>query len=619
MSNLPQPDVVKPARFRPLPSWLLAVLLLVLASLAYADSLSNPFLYDDIPLILQNPEIRSLDNLIPAIGLKESGFFLRARWTRKALQAAQWALAGPAPELYHATNIILHACVAILLFALIARLSGDRWLGWWSGALFAVHPILTDVVTPASGVRGLLAALFALLAVLLMDHARRSGGFRWIALAAISLYLSIASKEVGIIAVAGFILVDLYRRGLSEQSGQGRANLPTALRRIMGEQPLRYLGAIALVLIASAALVSQSTFSVYLQESGGSPSYYDANGEELGFTDRARLVGTGARLLLVPIGQSVDYFYDAMQIAAPGWTPLEVLDLGTLIALLVLTAIGLWRLNWIGFGGIWFLLFLAPTMGFIRWHEVFAERFLYLPAAGICVALAGLGVQLARKPGWGRPMLAFGVGVLVLLGSATVLRNRIWSSELSLWQDAVDRYPRSVRAHKGVANAYRESGDFELALMHYEKARTILPIYRPAYIGLADTYLSMGRVVDAQNALSSALQKWPEYSEAWFQKGVIHERLGKTDRAIEAYEQAIEFRPDFAAAYNNLGRLHATRGDLEGALELFLESLEHDPSHLPAIRNLAVVYRRAFQDGERAEHYEALARRLTGESEEQSG
>ena len=60
--------------------------------------------------------------------------------------ALTYALAGYSPWPYLLFNMLVHALVAILVTLLVADRTGQVVLGWWTGALFAVHPINAQVV-----------------------------------------------------------------------------------------------------------------------------------------------------------------------------------------------------------------------------------------------------------------------------------------------------------------------------------------------------------------------------------------------------------------------------------------------------------------------------------------
>jgi tetratricopeptide (TPR) repeat protein len=588
---------------------LLGVLLAVLVGAAYARTVGHPFLYDDVVLILERTEIRSLENA-PQLLLEDATVGTSRRWVRNLSYALEYALVGPSPRLYHADNIALHALVAILVFALFRRVTGDVRIAWWTAAFFAVHPIATDVVAPAAGRRELLATVFALGSMLLLEsHLRRGGAWR-VALALVALYLAAHSKEMVVVAPVVFGMLHLQRERAEAGAAAvppGIATLPVEAWGVIRRHAWLY-GVLAVAVVGLTVELGGLPEEVLEEASGWqSPSYYDAVGSPLDALDRLRLVGLAARLTVVPVGLSVDYFYDALEIARPGWSAAEVVDLGFLVLAAALTLWGLARRSWVGVGGVWFGLFYLPHTGVVQWHEIFAERWLYTASIGTCLAGATALVAALERPAWRPVASGLAVIVLALFTGATVARTGVWSSSEALWSAAVARYPNSARARKGLGNAYRRAGDLEAALEQYRAAERILPPYRDAYLGEIHALMGLGRTEEGEAALDELLARWPDEPRGWYLKGQLLDRRGKIAQAIEQHERAIELDPDLAAAYNDLGRLHAQRGDVETAIRMFETALEKDPSLVTALRNLAIVYRMALGDEEKAAEYERRA------------
>jgi hypothetical protein len=77
------------------------------------------------------------------------------------------AVGGLRPFGYHLVNVALHAAVAALVVLVAVRAGCSSGGGALAGLLFAAMPIHTEAVANVVGRAELLAALFALLAVLL--------------------------------------------------------------------------------------------------------------------------------------------------------------------------------------------------------------------------------------------------------------------------------------------------------------------------------------------------------------------------------------------------------------------------------------------------------------------
>lgn len=584
----------------------LVTLLIVLVAAAYANAVSNGFVYDDLPLVLKNPEIRSLSNIPQMVGITAQGLELRARWTRMVTHALEYNAAGTWAPLYHLNNIVLHALVVWILFALWLALCKDAWVAFWAAAIFAVHPLNTEVVAHIAGRRDLLAAFFGLGGILLMlRHGQIGGAWRLVA-ALGAFYLAAFSKEVALLAPAVWVVIDLYKRYMAAREHASRRNW---IAQAVCERGVLYAVLAVFSVGMGSVLLISSEKSIGLS---GSPGFYETAGSGLSLLERLRVIGLGLRLAIFPVGQSVDYSFDALNLEGTGWSALAFVDLTLLAAGLALTAWAIYRRRLGGLAGLWFVLFYLPHAGLVSWHETFAERFLYLPIAGLCLALAWFGVMQARRLGqMGTPAWVAGAVVVSLLGFGTVQRNTVWESSRTLWQSAVERYPNCARAQKAHADVLLADGMPDLALEGYQRAVQILPRYRDAHVGVAVAQTARLKLNDALATLEDILAQWPNEPKAWNLRGYILQTMGRNDEALEAYRRSVECDPLFADGYNNMALLYVERGDVPTAIKMYHRALEHDPSLVVALRNLAIIYREGYGDAELARHYEARAERLS--------
>jgi len=129
------------------------------------------------------------------------------------------------------------------------------------------------------------------------------------------------------------------------------------------------------------------------------------------------------------------------------------------------------------FFGFWFLIFLLPVINIvpIAWPMA-SERYSYIPSMGIALLVGYMGHCI-----WGsqrvmhsgimkRGFLGLFVVVLVLLSLMTIMRNRIWSDEILLWSDAVQKSPDFAMGHMNLGFEYHEQGDLEQAARSYQEA-----------------------------------------------------------------------------------------------------------------------------------------------------
>src|SRR5688572_32795434 len=150
----------------------------MLAGAVYLNALRNPFIYDDYHTIITNTSIERVSNL-RAIVLHDV--------TRPLVNfsyAVDRAIWGPQPLGFHVDSVLLHMLNIALLFWLAWRLAEDQGRerhvpAFAAGALFAVHPMMTEAVGYISGRSELLCTVWFLCGLLSGRRWIRSGGSRW--------------------------------------------------------------------------------------------------------------------------------------------------------------------------------------------------------------------------------------------------------------------------------------------------------------------------------------------------------------------------------------------------------------------------------------------------------
>ena len=514
--------VETPTRFAGLRDTFMALALLVFAALAaYHNSFSGPFIFDDIPSIVGNPDIHHLATTLrehPEIGATGVG--------RPLLRLSLWvsyALGGYEVRGYHVLNLALHILAAWTLWGLVRRVlesprlkdrcGKEAWgLSLAIALLWTVHPLQTESVTYVVQRAEILGGLFYLLT--LYSGVRSIGAvgrsrFVWYSAALVFCLLGVASKET--VATAPLVAVALDRVFWSP-SWQG---LWQARKRL-------YL-ALACTWIPLAMLMSGSS-----QRMGSAGFGLGMDWREYALTQPYYLCRYLA-LSVWPSALTLDYGSYLAHTAG------EVVPYAVVVLLLLaLSFVVLWRKPALGFCGLWFFVILAPTSSVVPVvTQTGAEHRMYLPLAGLIgLAVVG-GHTLWRKvypgrPGWlraGPPVLLVAL-IVAALGARTVVRNEDYRTELSIWQNVIDQWPINPRARNN--------------------------------LGLA--LASTGRTPDAIAQYEAALRLKPDFAEAHNNLGLALASTGRTPDAIAQYEAALRLKPDFAEAHNNLGLALASTG-----------------------------------------------------------
>ncbi|MCA9399218.1 MAG: hypothetical protein KC618_05685, partial [Candidatus Omnitrophica bacterium] len=126
-----------------------AILLLVTLCVTYSNSLHNDFMIDDDALILTDTKIRNLKNLyyqfIPdhqeVFELEEGGQSIYYRPFAHILPMVCYSVFEENVFGYHVFNLFLFYFAVLAFYFLVRRLFGSSELAFFTGLLYAVHPL----------------------------------------------------------------------------------------------------------------------------------------------------------------------------------------------------------------------------------------------------------------------------------------------------------------------------------------------------------------------------------------------------------------------------------------------------------------------------------------------
>ncbi|MGA2605746.1 MAG: hypothetical protein ABSG14_16125, partial [Verrucomicrobiia bacterium] len=133
------------------------VLIIAVGAWAYHDSFQGPFIFDDVPSILDNPHIRHLWPLREAVSAPLD-LTVTGRPVVCLSLALNYALGGLNVWGYHAFNLAVHLLSALVLFGILRRtFEGEKlrdrfgvaavWLAAAIALIWEVHPLQTESVT----------------------------------------------------------------------------------------------------------------------------------------------------------------------------------------------------------------------------------------------------------------------------------------------------------------------------------------------------------------------------------------------------------------------------------------------------------------------------------------
>jgi tetratricopeptide (TPR) repeat protein len=613
------------AEGRAVPLWVALVVLAVLPSILYLNSLTNPFLYDDVHSLVDNPHVRGLHN-IPSFFtattttsvFSDKGHYRPVLFSTYALS---YVLGGYDydPGMFRVFNLVFHILNGLLVFAVFrsilrsstaaedGRIFGKTATAFFAALLFAVHPLNTESVNYISCRSNVLATTFYLAGVGLFVgwYAGSAPTRRRTALYAGSLLcfaLGLLTKEIVITLPVILMLLDILL--LSPDAKV--FDLKTLFRRH-----------VMFWVVAGAHLFL--IFAVSLKPA------YERRGVLSNLLIQTKAVVFYLRLLVFPRGLSVSHGFEWHGTANAAF----FLSLAV-IGILVFAA---WRMRerlaLLSFCVSWFFVTLLPTSSFLPLNVPVNEHRAYLPGIGFAIAVAfllelarGVSAPIQSKSGEARtslrPAPTLGrlgqalskklavplfVVVVGIFSVAVFARNQAWKTPVALWEDAVKKYPDNVHAHETLGLEYEKNGDLEKAEQEFlcsirgggtDKTR-------------AKSHNRLGVVYGKKEEYESAIEHFtrsieldPSAMETHYSMGVTYANQGQLERAVECFQKALEIEPDaeeprfdLARAHEDLGFKYGMMGEFEKAERELLLAVRHggtDETMAKRHNGLGIIY-----------------------------
>ena len=546
--------------------------LIVLAvSLAYANTLRNPFVFDDDITVGENAQIRDLSDL-QAVLSPERELPTAGRPVVNLTFAINYALGGLQPAGYHAWNIATHLICALLLFGIVRRtLAAER--GWLQSTaqpiacaialVWAIHPLNTEAIDYVTQRTELTMAAFLLLtlyaAIRALGESRRA---TWTMVAVAACGLGMASKESMVVAPA---LVVLYDRIFAFRSFR---EAWTARRGL-------YLGLGATWLILAGLLSTGPRRDTVGFSVGVSPVVYAMN--QLPIVSRYLWLA----------------FWPHALVAVYGWPQpvamARVLPYAAVVGgLAILTLAGFRAWPKAAFLGAWMWITLAPTSSIVPIAtEVGAERRMYVPLMALVTLVVIGGATLMQRASRGARIAVLGV-VIVALTATTIARNTDYASPLALARKSVERYPTPV-GHQMLGTELLNADQRSEGLA---ELRLALPGAPRAHYLLGVELLDDGQTDEGIAELRAFIREQPSLSLV----ASAHEYLGRTYAQRQQWTDAVaEFRAMLAMAPDTergellLAGAYFGAGDMKNAIDHFEAHLRRAPDDADALNELGIA------------------------------
>ncbi len=559
---------------------LLLLFIAIAGLLAYLNSFTAPFVFDDLNNILDNPTIRSLKN-IKQVFSPPVGSGVGDRPVVNFTLALNYAVSDYRVWSYHALNLLVHIMAALTLFGIV-RLTlaygklKEAYGNITTPVAFAValiwtlHPIQTQAVTYIIQRCESIMALFFLLTIYCAIKSWHSPSMTlWRTLSVVFFLLGVGSKEVIIMAP---VIVFAYEWHFIR---------PSIKDVLTSSWPL-YSG-----YLAGSIMLFLLVYHGGTTKTGFSGTFYTP---WLYWLSQPEVILHYLRLVIWPDKLCFDYSWPLASFREA---------LPSLAVVTPAAAISVWlffKRSPFGFLALCFFLILLPT-SVIPLPDPAAEYRMYLPLAPLSlIAVTGAyrSIMVLQK----RYSLFFKESRLqkfcvvfllligLVLGALTCKRNHVYQSEITLWEDTVRKRPMNAKAQLNLGMANFNRGKTNEAIVHFLEAIRLRPEHPDAYSNMGGALLKINKGEEALYYFQKGLTMNPnEKTAAWLHSnmGVALFGLGRQEDAISHFQTAILLKPEQAEYYANLGLVLERTNRLPEAAEAWEHALKINPG-LPGIR-----------------------------------
>jgi protein O-mannosyl-transferase len=556
------------------------LLIVCLCTVAYSNTLHVPFLFDDIPNIVDNPLIKSSEVLIDPSKfcsrntmLPEQKYFcdlLRMRYVGYLTFALNYRVNNLDEFGYHVINLLIHILNGILVYFFVmqtlrtpvmkkSEMTHGGLIPLFSALLFSLHPIQTQAVTYIVQRFTSLATTFYLLSLLMYImwrlSDRKSGrNLIFYLLSFISAVLAMKTKEI---AFTLPVIIILYEFLFFE-----------------GNKKIRIASLVPFIL--TMFIIPVGALGLVAQQNGLMNDINESTKVMTGMSrwdylyTQFRVIITYFRLVILPVNQNLDYDYPLHTSFFDG----EVLSAALALSILFICAIYLFYrsrqgdsvLRLISFGILWFFITISVESSLIPIADVIFEHRIYLPSVGLFTAMVVsivrlVDVYVSKKPA--TIVLVALIFLSISLTGASYARNNVWRDEITIWSDVVMKSPMKARAHNNLGFAFEKRGLYNKALEHLTRAISLNLVFDDAYYNRGNVYCKMGQYDLAIYDYTQTIMINPLHVNAYNNRGILVSLKGNYDQAINDFNMALMINPYFANAYCNRGLTYLDKGVID--------------------------------------------------------
>jgi len=549
--------------------------ILVLGLLIYGQTFHFDFVFDDYIFIVTNPFIKNFSNIhlmwhvFPVTRLVGMYSFA-INYHFNQLHAAG----------YHIFNFMVHLAAVALVWALADLLfkmtrglpshsKTPQELPFIMAVLFLVHPCQSQAVTYITQRFESMATVFYLAGIYFYLRGRLSSRkihqMVFFSLVGLSTIVGLMTKEV-VVTLPLMILIGEW----------------ILFPKKNNHKAIFVFLVIGLFLYLLFSRMVHANLSIFIKSIPSESHDGDVLTPGRYFLTQMRVFLTFLRLFIFPFHQNLDYDYP---VSTGFFSPIltfvgGVVMMGTGYLVFQLRQ----KYPLISFGLAWvlvtFSINLAPRSNVIFEHKMYLLSFGFLLSA---VAVLSLWITDRRTL---LKVLSCGI---IILSFITYQRNKVWSNEISLWEDVIKNSPNKARVNSNLARVYGQQGRYDESIKYFSRAIALKPD-NISYENRGVIYSEQGKNDEALEDLDKSIAMDPTYFSTYIKRSWVYQSMHNYQAALLDLQEAIRLEPYFEDAYIERGILWVQMGKAKEALQDFDKALKIDPLNFDILLRRGAVY-----------------------------
>lgn len=455
------------------------------------------------------------------------------------------------PSQYHLTNVLFHACNAILVFLFVRKLQGNCTISYLVALFFAFHPYQVEVVSWVSARKDLLLVFFYLLGLIAYLNFLEKQKTKWFLITLFMFLMAVLSKGVAVSFPIVLLLLDYATNRLSVKSILSK--MPFLVIAIVfsviafkGQEVTGAMGQLSDLSIFQRLALASTNYGTFLQN-GILPTKFS------GFHPLQHNL----------TNQFPVFYYWFIQIVIGVFFTLMYLFRNNKKAI---------------FGLLFFFTTIFPVIQFFPVGMAhYSERYAYLPFVGLFFLLI---LSLEKIISRNKSILFIPIALLLFMSFMTNKRIGIWENGKTLWEDVKLHYPKHEIGYINVADFYRKNQNRDKAIEQYNLAikQAINP--NKSYNQLGFIYTSQKNYTKGLTYLNKSIEIDSSYAGAYLNRGVCYLNMKQLNLAKKDLLYALAIDSNLYTVYYNLALIENYQKQYQKSNILINQFLKYNQSKI---------------------------------------